>query len=65
MLAHLYTFDIFRLKGRGFESRFSCHVGTLGKSFPCSHLLRFGVKLRHIRAGSGAPLSSGWLLEAL
>jgi len=43
----------------GSESHCSHHVGTLGKSFTCSCLWRFGVKLRHsIRAVSGAPLSS-------
>ena len=63
MLAHL--FDIFRLKGRLFVSGFSCHVETLSKSFTRSYLLRFGVILRHIRAVSGAPLSSDWLEEAL
>src|SRR6218665_2237094 len=43
----------------GFESRSSCHVGTLGKSFTRSCLWRFGVKLRHsIRAVSGVPLSN-------
>jgi len=52
---------IFRLKGRGFESRFSCQVGILGKSFPRSYLLRVGVKLRRTCAVSGASLSSGWL----
>ncbi len=61
-------FDAFRPKSRGFESRSSRHVGTLGKSFTHSCLWRFGVKLRHsIRAvsGLGAPLSSSGLEEAL
>ena len=58
--------DAFRLKGRGFESRSSRHMGTLGKSFTHSCLWRFGVKLRHsIRAVSGAPLSSSGLEEEL
>ena len=52
-------FDVFRPRGRGFESRSSHHVGTLGKSFTRSCLYRFGVKFRHsIRAVSGTPLSS-------
>ena len=52
-------FVAFRAKGRGFESRSSRHVETLGKSFTYSALVRFGVKPRHsIRAVSGAPLSS-------
>jgi len=59
-------FVAFRLKGRGFESRSSSHVGTLTKSFTRSCLWRFGVKLRHIiRAVSEAPPSSGGLEEAL
>ena len=46
-------------KGCGFESLSSHHVGTLGKSFTCSCLWCFDVKLRHsIHAVSGAPLSS-------
>ena len=58
--------DAFRPKGRGFESRSSRHVGTLGKSFARSCLWRLGVKLRHsIRAVSGASLSSNELKEAL
>jgi len=37
----------------------SRHAGTLGKSFTCSCLWRFGVKLRNsIRAVSGAPVST-------
>ena len=31
------------LEGRGFESRSSRHVGTLGKSFTYSCLLRLGI----------------------
>ena len=59
-------FDAFRLKGRGFESRSSRHVETLGKAFSRSFLWRFGMKPRHsIRAMSGAPLSSSGLQEAL
>ena len=51
--------EAFWPEGRGFESRSSRHVGTLGK-------WRFGVKLRHgIRAVSGALLSSRGLEEAL
>ena len=34
-------------KVRGFESRSSRHVGTMGKSFTRSCLLRFGVKLQY------------------
>ena len=59
-------FDAIRPKGRGFESRSSRHVVTLGKSFTRSYMWRFGVKLRHsIRDVSGAPLSSSELEEAL
>ena len=59
-------FDAFRPKGRGFESRSSRHVGTLGKSFTRSCLRRFDVKLRRSkRAVSGALLSSSELEEAL
>ena len=59
-------FVAFCPKGRGFESRSNCHAGTLGKSFTCSCLWRFGVKFLHsTRAGSGAPLSSSGLEEAL
>jgi len=59
-------FDAFCSKGRGFESRSSRLVGTLGKSFTRSCLWRFGVTLRHyISAVSGAPLSSSGLEEAL
>ena len=58
--------DTFQPEDRGFESRSSRHVGTLGKSFTCNCLLRFSVKLRHsIRAVSGALLSSSGLEEAL
>ena len=58
--------DAFRPKGRGFESRSSRHIGTLGKSFTRSCLWRLGVKLQHsIRVVSGAPLSSSGLEEAL
>ena len=50
---------IFRPEGRGFESRYSRHVGTLGKSLTRSCLWCFGVKLRHnIGAVSGALLNS-------
>ena len=38
--------EAFRPEGRGFESRSSRHVGTLGMSLTCSCLWRFGVKLR-------------------
>ena len=56
----------YRPKGRGFDSRCSRHVGSLGKSFALSCLWRFGVKLRHsIRAVSGVPLSSSGLEEVL
>ena len=49
---------------RGFDSLFSHHVGTLGKSLTHSCLWRFGVKLRHsIRAVSGALLSRSGLEE--
>src|SRR6218665_245229 len=59
-------FGAFCPKDRGFESLFSRHVGTLGKSFTHSCLWRFGMELRHnIRAVSGAPLSSSGLEEAL
>src|SRR6218665_1746343 len=52
----------FHLEGRGFDSRSSRQVGTLGKSLTHSCLWRFGVKLRHsIRAVSGALLSSSYL----
>ena len=58
--------DAFRTKGHGFNSRSSCHVRTLGKSFTHSCLLHFGVKFWHsIRAVSGAPLSSRGLEGAL
>src|SRR6218665_3150919 len=59
-------FVAFRPKGRGFESRSSRHVGTLGKSLTRSCLWRFGVKLRYsIRDVSGAPMNSSGLEEAL
>ena len=59
-------FDTFRPKGRSFESRFSRHLGTLEKSFTCSYLWHFGMKLRHsIRAMLGVPLSSSGLEEVL
>ena len=52
-------FKAFRLKGRGFESRSSHYVGTMGKPFTHSCLWRFGVKFRHsICAVSVAPLNS-------
>ena len=58
--------DAFCPKSHGFDSRSSCHVGTLGKSFAFNCLWRFGVKFRHsIRAVSGAPLSSSGLEGAL
>ena len=58
--------DSFQPEGRGFDSRSSRLVGTLGKSLTHSCLWRFGVKLRHsIRAVSGALLSSSGLEEAL
>ena len=54
--------DTCRPEGRGFESRSSRHVGTLGKSLTRSCLWCFGVKHRHsIRAVSGALLSSSGL----
>src|SRR6218665_39270 len=60
------TFVAFRPKGRGFESRSSLHVRSLGKSFTRSCLWRFGMELRHsIRAVSGAPLSGSALEEVL
>src|SRR6218665_2952275 len=47
--------DDFQPEDRGFDSRSSRHVGTLGKSFTCSCLWRFGVKLRYsIRAVVGS-----------
>ena len=59
-------FYAFQPKGRGFESRSSRHIETLGKSFTLSCLWRFGVKLQHcIRAVSGALPSSSGLEEAL
>ena len=58
--------DAFRSKGHGFDSRSSRHLGTLGKSFTHSCLLRFGVKFRHsVRAVSGAPRNISGLEEAL
>ena len=58
--------DSFQPEGRGFDSRSSRHVGTLGKSLIHSCLWRFGVKLRHsIRAVSGALLNRSGLEEAL
>src|SRR6218665_2455676 len=60
------SFDTFCPKDHGFESRSSCHVRTLDKSFTRSCLWPFGVKLRHnICAVSGAPLSSSGLEKAL
>ena len=57
-------FVAFRSLGRGFESRSSRHIGTLGKPF--TRLWRFGVKLRHsIQLQSGEPLSNSELEEAL
>src|SRR6218665_1239756 len=62
-------FDAFRPKGRGFESRSSRHVKTLGKSFTRSCLWCFGVILRHsihaVLALLEAPLSSSGLEEVL
>jgi len=40
-------FVAFVPKGRGFESHSRHHIRTLGKSFTCSCLWRFSVKLRH------------------
>ena len=63
---HIGWVHSFQLEGRGFDSRSSRHVWTLGMSLTHSCLWRFGVKLRHsIRAVSGAPLSSSGLEEAL
>src|SRR6218665_1200074 len=51
--------DSFQPEGRGFNSRSSRHIGTLGKSLTRGCLWRFGMKLRHsIRAVSGATLIS-------
>ena len=59
-------FVAFSSRGRGFESRSSHHIGTLGKSFIRSCLWRFGMKLWHsICAVSGAPLSSRGLETVL
>jgi len=59
-------FVAFRPKSRGFESRSSHHIGTLGKSFTRSCLWDFGIKLKHsIRAVPGAPPSSSGLEEIL
>ena len=56
--------DIFQPEGRGFESRSSRHVGTLGKSLTRICLWRFGVKFPDsIRAVSGVTLSSSGLEE--
>src|SRR6218665_2369078 len=56
--------EAFRTEGRGFESRSSRHIGTLGKSLTRSCLWRFGVKLRNsLRAVSGTLLSSSGLQE--
>jgi len=41
---HIGIVNTFRPEGRGFESCYSCHVGTLGKSYTCSFLQHFGVK---------------------
>src|SRR6218665_3516648 len=58
--------EAFRQEDRGYESRSSRHVGTLGKSLTHRCLWRFGVKLRHsIRAVSDALLSRSGLEEAL
>ena len=49
----IHSVDACRPKGRGFDSRSSRHVETLGKSFARSCLWSFGLKLRHsIRAVS-------------
>ena len=54
----LVDYVVIRPKGRGFESRASRHLGTLGKSFTHSCLLCFGAKLQHsIHDVSRAPLS--------
>ena len=39
----IFKVDAFRSEGRGFESRSKRHVGTLGESFTCTCLERFGV----------------------
>ena len=58
--------DAYRPNGRGFDSRSSCYLWTLGKLFARSCLWRFGVKLRHsICAVLGTPLSSSELENAL
>ena len=58
----LVEVDTFRQEGRGFESLSSRQLGTLGKSFTCSCLWHFGVKLRHnIHAVSRVPLGSSGL----
>jgi len=36
-----YTTDAYHPKGRGFDSRFSRHVGTFGKCFARSSLWHF------------------------
>src|SRR6218665_3306852 len=63
---HIGRVDAFQPKGRGFESRSSRHIGTLGKSLTRNCLWYFGVKLQHsIRAVSGALLSSRGLEEVI
>src|SRR6218665_3506162 len=58
--------NAFRPKGRGFDTRSSRQVGTLGKFLTHNCLWRFGVKLRHsICAMSVAPMSSSGLEEVL
>ena len=58
--------DAFRLKGHGFDSRSSHHIGTLDKSFTHSCLWRCRMKFRHSNcAVSGASLSSSGLDETL
>jgi len=59
--------DSFQPEGRGFDSRPSRQVGTLGKSLTHNCLWCFGMKLWHsIRAVSGVLLSrSGLELELM
>ena len=58
---HIGRIEAFRLEGRGFESRSSHHVGTLGKSLTHSCL---PVELRHSICAVSEALLSG-LVEAL
>src|SRR6218665_533123 len=51
--------DSFQPEGRGFDSRSSRHVGTLGKSFTCSCLCASARNSDTVSMlWSGAPLSS-------